>query len=264
MNFPFDDTSLLTISHKLKDEMCAKNITRDGKPVGLQLCRQLICQAMVHKPYEEVKALLAIAPALNQVASVYLLHYGAEIVLAVLNDAGQLVLQSMRDRGTGSYIELTTPELENLANHYALTLQSRVVRVYLPVILGDEWEYDGILNLAMEMGYGQREATLLDVLAEHDGTTFINGHHSHYGLNGEWQVEVQALGDEFAEDAENEDPKEHVVWQVDIEDGFELYEYYFTLNEMMHAQQVKGETNAWIISQALQNETRHHLINLYS
>jgi hypothetical protein len=243
-----------------------KNISQNGKPVGLAHCQQLLCRSLFDKPYEEVLTLLARDERAPVIASVYLLHYQQESLLATVDD-GEFTLHFIRDRGTASDIELPRADLNQCAARMAQERGCRLVEVDLPPILGDAWEFDDMLTLAKAMGYGPRDRSLLTELECAAGPVFIGNMHSPYGLNGDWRSEVEDIGDEFSEAQEtgdySDDPRDHVIWYTDIELGMERYEFYFTLRELMRAEPVPGDTNSWTVTQETREGPVTHVVTLY-
>jgi hypothetical protein len=265
------NSKIRDISHAMKDQLAARNITdAQGKPVGFALCSQLFSQAVFHKPFEEVQANLdnnadsSRLPVFTNQAERYatntaLLHYGQDIALVVKDTQGVFDIRAVRDCGTGSSIEWSTPALKRMASTAAEGLTIR--DIHLHELLPDGWDFNDVLKLALDLNYlsdnflstGEH---LLDFLENLDGLnrpTILIEDRVTYGLKGDWHGEVQGLFEDQADDDDNDDPLEHCIWFAEAQEGYVQFEYSFTLEDVCKAVK-SGPGNTWLIHDQADDE----------
>jgi hypothetical protein len=256
------NSKIRDISHAMKDQLAARNITdAQGKPVGFALSLQIFSQAVFNKPFEEVRVHLDnnagnnLLPVFTNQAERYatnaaLLHYGQDIALVVKDTQGFFDIRAVRDCGTGSSIEWSTPALKRMALTAAEGLTVR--DIHLHELLPDGWDFNDVLKLALNLNYlsdnflstGEHLLDSLENLDELNRPTILIDGRITYGLNGDWHAEVQDLFEN--EDDEFEDPLKHCIWFAEAQEGHVKFEYSFTLEDVCNAVK-SGSGNTWLL-----------------
>ena len=206
---------------------------------------QFMSQAFFDKPFEELRATLLSnelpakvvpKPTISDIPLVILAHYGSESVLIVKGEY-------QVSRAIGTDMEISAQEIRNQADNMARVLNSHVEQAYLPVILAEDWEYEDIVKLATDMGYGMVAETIFDLLENYDIKIFINGIHTGYQPNDQWKSEMAS---EYDADDKDNDARDHMIWSPEIHTNQSDYfqEFYFSFNELCNATYTK---TGWIV-----------------
>jgi len=267
MHININEQTLLDSAHRVKDFLKKKGITRNGKPIGMAFCRAMLTEGLLSRTYEELSntgQLTSDVPDTKTKASapqVCLLWYGAEAVLAKVVSCGDekkpvFSLKYVRCQGAGTDLEVSIDELHRQGEVLAKEMGTTLGEYTLPEVLGDEWEYDDVLELASDLGYGQPQLNLLETLKADDITITINEVHSLYHIDGDWFQTVvdaanEAAEDEFESEGTPIDSSEsytarlrgamkHVVWHAECEKNQALYEHFITLEMIAKATSPDG------------------------
>lgn len=287
MHITLDEQKLLDSAHRVKDFMAKKGITQNGKPIGMALCRAMLTEGLLSRTYEALKETGALSdnatPATETEApKVFLFWYGAEAVLARVTSCDDkrlptFSLEYVRCQGAGTDLEIGIDALRYEGNEMAKALNSTLFECNLPEVCGDAWEYEDVLRLAADMGYGQPTPRLLDVLAAHEGKQFIDGRESPYSIDGDWMDSIVGTAEEAADELEEQGDdrdgpdsyparwraiQRHIVWHAECREEHELYEYYFTLAQLCQATTDDGG-KTWHIP-AVTTDDKAAMLVLYS
>jgi len=155
---------------------------------------------------------------LDKVNSLYHLRYGDYSIL-VFNDIVEL--------------SSTIPLEDEDVLKYANSVNANIVLVELPLIINPELiSFTSIIDLAKKMGYFKHDKTIFDLI-EDSPKTFINGLSTTYILDGDW---VERMNEDYDYDT--------TIWTIDISKGGNLYEFYFSFNELCNAQLID---QSWFI-----------------
>jgi hypothetical protein len=224
-----NNPALLT-TQKLKNS--AKRLKKDLNNKGLSInyneTLQMQTQSLFCKPYEEVKETILKEKKEKLSIPVYCLHYCSEIIV-ICND------HFITQLNLGTQSEISIDSLLSIAQNTASMNNSIVTNVHLPEILNEDWENEDVLLLAKKLGYTSDEQNIFIDLENHN-KIFINNIHCPYGLNGEWESELNG----------NEDGEDMCVWYPEMQEGFDLYEFYFSFKDLCNAKYKDGK---WIIEQ---------------
>jgi hypothetical protein len=221
---------LKTAAKYLKKEVAL----RTGEKMAHTESLQLISHALFSKPFEEVKALMARVSKFDHQFSgfnpVTLYGYGSEVFLV---NGSEYV--NMLCIGTDMEISFETlrNEAENLSRALGFDPES-VRQIALPEILSDEYETDDVLKLAEYLGYTRFDRILLDKIESAD-FIFIDDRECKYRLNDDWIGTVaSAVEGQGIFCSECTDP----IWFAETHEGHDLYEYFFTLSDIVNAKEV--------------------------
>jgi phosphoribosyl-ATP pyrophosphohydrolase len=228
----------LTKANKLLLKDIHQSLGIDKSVLSNNQLLQKISQAFFSKPYEEAKETILTNNKNNteqSVAKVFLLHYSSEIVLT-LNGQFYSATHTNLDN------EITIEEIQRQAKELAKNHNSFVDNAYLPEIISedDSFDYADIVLLAESMGNFKYEQTLFDLIENEASKIFIDGEHSHYKLDSEWQTEIVS-------ECEDNDFEEYLIWHPEVGDNksHNFKEFYFSFKNI--AQAIKKEDNSWII-----------------
>ena len=262
MHININEQTLLDSAHRVKDFLKKKGITRNGKPIGMAFCRAMLTEGLLSRTYEELSntgQLTSDVPDTKTKASapqVCLLWYGAEAVLAKVVSCGDekkpvFSLKYVRCQGAGTDLEVSINELHRQGEVLAKEMGTTLGEYTLPEVLGDEWEYDDVLEFASDLGYGQPQLNLLETLDSDDLMLTINGIPSPYRIDGDWFQTVVDAAQEAAEDAFESDgtlpessesyaarlrgAMHHVIWHAEGRNERNLYEHFITLGMITKA-----------------------------
>lgn len=248
-------------AQRLKTYFENKNVTRNGKPIGVNFCQQILTVGLLDRPFEAVSALLdapSPTPAIDTTADVLLLHYESETVIAYRTYYDHDALNYFTCRSVGTDMEVSVDEIHRQAQALAGTRNTNVADIELPTILRDDWEYDDIISLATAMGYHKPSQTLLDALANTDKKIFIDGHHVDYGLSDEWFRELPDVAESLYDEGEptlNDILAAVMAWMPEYtNDDLALYEYFFSVYDLINATPVPDCDNTWLVEQKVSND----------
>lgn len=268
MNITLSQKKLRDGAQRLKTYLADKDITRNGKPIGANFCQQLLTVGLLDKPLEEVLKLLgSTTPATQNInAGVLVLSYGSDHVLVYRHtDAdGTKSLQYYTSRAIGTDMEITEDAIYAQADTLAHTFNTTVMSVQLPEILHDDWEYEDIIALATAMRYNETSQTLLDVLTDTDKKIFINGHHANYGLSDEWFRELPDVAESLYDEGEptfKDILAAVIAWMPEYTtEDHDLYEYFFSVDDLINATPVPNSKNTWRVEQKDANNTPFYVL----
>jgi hypothetical protein len=208
---------------------------------------QKLSQAFFSKPFEEVqKTILSEKKELNLIwdnvnrYKMFLISYDNELLL-VIN--GELE--------TGTYIhvgddkEQSHEKVTEIAQEKAKELNSFITKIKLPSILGDEWNYNEIVNLAEKMGYFKYQTTLFELIDSNTTKNFIDGEYVPFSLDGEWEEKMIGEHEEYPED----EIGECFIWNAEVgtNKSPDFKEYFFTFNDICNA--VLCDDGSWLIKE---------------
>jgi hypothetical protein len=206
---------------------------------------QLMSQAFFDKSFEELSTTLLVDTSETAVLIKKLLCDIPQVVLAYYGNETVLIVKGKYhvSRAIGTDMEIKLVDICNQADSMARTLGSKVDYVYLPEILPDEWEYDDIVKLAINMGYGVVKESIFDLLDNNDIQIFINGSRADSQLCGEWKSEMAS---EYNASDDATDAKEHLVWlpEVNANNNNPFNEFFFTFEDLCNAKYTK---EGWLV-----------------
>jgi hypothetical protein len=248
MNIRLNKTKLSQAAKTLKSQFASKNVTRNGQPIGLQFCYEMVCQSLLSKPYGEVKNLIdkSANPTKTQPRnsyltsiSVYLFHYNLDTVLAHTDNTGELVYVNCTEVGTD--LEISQKQIQEQAKRLAEIFKTEVISYDIPPVLDAVWEADDLFKAIKEMGFIGNKFSLLNILEQNPEHIFINEHHYGYGLNGDWKDVIS--DDEIS----FEEAMEAVIWIVEIKINNQPIELYVTLKELLQAHPLDEFGQEWMV-----------------
>lgn len=235
---------------KLKDSSrIMRNMinTTESSTIGHQQALQIMSQALFSKPYEEVKATLLSGkreksqdPSKNDelFVPILILKYGSK---SILTSQGEIVVI----RSPDSDADTSESGLREVANQQEILYRkpaNSYREVHLPEVLPTNCNVEDIINLAEAMGYFRYQKTIFDLMDTTDLKIFIEGRSCPYGLNGNYEGDIQAA-------IENqESPLGQCIWYAECEQGGDLYEYFFTFGDLLAARSDDGRN--WIVPHA--------------
>jgi hypothetical protein len=222
---------------------------------------QKISQALFSKSFEEIQKTIFTDNEIelnSEIDTTILNHSSAQKVIVLSYGAEKLLmingeLESATHIYVGDEDEKTFKEILKEAEYEALERDCLPFKeVTIPEILGDEWDYDDIIELANKMGYFKYENTLFDLI-ESPNYIFINDQHSPFGLDNNWVKEI------VSEHVCNYDIGNSTIWHIEIfsDNSDDFNEYYFTFNDICNATLNKNKT--WSINEYNKKE---NIINI--
>ncbi len=245
---------LNAMARRLMSESEKRTITTgEGKSVGLSMARQMLSQALFSVPYESLINQLNTATPLpktlgeNAAPPVLIVHYGSDAIITV----NGVYTERLREQSADG-----VHQLEELAT--CLSEQFGVVyddfnQVYLPELLGEEWEYNDVVLLAKVLGYFKHGIGIFDFLTETEGLR-LNGKRVDCPLPIDWMANVER---EFEQARQDIDDFESLptdaqftvfnlitAWDTMLEDDPSNTVYSFTLSDLVRAK-YDGTFGTW-------------------
>lgn len=176
-------------------------------------CLQLISQSFFSKSFEEIKKTLLNDNSKKNQNKVFLIHYNNQILLT-LNNLYILDLNS----------NISINDIYSEANKLAEDYSCLVNKIYLPLLFGDQvTSADDILSLTKKMGYFDNKETIFDLLNKNNIKIFVNDIHCPYTISEDWHDKCFDEGEEAC------------IWFIEMQEGFEYYEFFITFKELCNA-----------------------------
>jgi hypothetical protein len=214
---------------------------------------QKLSQALFSKPYEELKETLLLVENKNllEVPKVFLLYYSKEIVMT-LN--GAFYKSTCLDDDNDLTEEIFEQQAYDLAKHH----KSSVDYAYLPEIItikDDGFDYADVILIAKEMGYFKYKKTIFELIQNDNSKVFIDGEHTHFKLDGEWESEMVSEWDGES------DISSHTIWNTEVGDSksHNFREFYFSFKNLCDA--YLKDDGSWIIKEDNGFLTTEYLIS---
>jgi len=219
--------------------------TGKGKKVGLSMARQMLSQSMFDRSYESLKPLFKEQPKkTNEIKSVYILCYGSDAVLAIDGE-----FNSCLAPGTDSQISFKT--LESMAESASRSKDESFERsqiITLPVVLGDEWEYEDIILLAGYMGVFLNEPSIFELVSDCEAKLSIDNEVVSFNMPIDWMdvFENNAIAMDYSTEIEEHlaNLGEIVIWDTFI--GNDIENTYFTFGDLANAEYNEFD-GSWMI-----------------
>lgn len=232
MSYELNEKKLTTANKKLLKDLHA-SLGIDKSVLSNNQLLQKISQAFFSKPFEEVQKTI-----FNEVSNVYenlvprvfLLDYGSENILVVDGD-----FESATYNGSDQQVDFN--QIYDEAKCLAKRMNSKLKQVSLPSVLSDDWQYDDVIKLAEKMGYFKYDKTFFDIIEETNVRRFIDGEHTNFSLDGDWESQL----DDY------DDYGDVIIWSPEIGTNKDLSykEYFFTFEDICSAK-LKND-GSWVL-----------------